>query len=49
MGRYKPVRHALDILLHQDALETMLQKIPAAIDSRGDAGTFILPIADMIC
>lgn len=38
MGRYKPVRHALDILLYQDALETVLQKTPAAIDSRGVAG-----------
>ena len=42
MGRYKPVRHALDILLHQDALETMLQKTPAAIDSHGVAGRICL-------
>ena len=38
MGRYKPVRHAIDILLQQDAQETMLQKTPTAIDSHGVAG-----------
>ena len=44
MGRYKLVRHALDILLHQDALETMLQRLPAAIDSHGVAGRRHFPV-----
>ena len=38
MGRYKPVRHALDILLYRDALETVLQRTPVVIDSHGVAG-----------
>ena len=38
MGRYKPVRQALDLLLHQDALEAVLQKTPAALESHGIAG-----------
>ena len=38
MGRYKPVRQALDLLLHEDAQEVMLQKSPAAGSSHSLAG-----------
>jgi len=36
------VRQALDLLLHQDALEAVLQKTPAALESHGIAGTSYL-------
>ena len=38
MGRYKPVRQALDLLLHEDAQEVMLQKSPATGFSHSLAG-----------
>lgn len=38
MGRYKPVRQVLDILVYKDALELVLQKTPAISDSHGNAG-----------
>lgn len=39
MGRYKPVRQALDYLVKDEALEVLLQKTPiTSLDSLGKAG-----------
>lgn len=43
MSRYKPVRQALDSLVKEDALETVLQKTaPGNLDSLGKAGKHLI-------
>lgn len=49
MGRYKPVRQAIDLLIQSDNLETLLQRSPAAIESHGVVGRYLTEAKEHMC